>query len=206
MRCEDCREALSAAIDGEDAGVPVASVEDHLGGCPACRAWREAAIGVTRSARLSVVRDAPDLTVPLLTALGSARHRRSPWTGRCGWLRLALAATGLLLALASVQGVLVEHATMHADHHPIHELGSFEVALASGFAFAAWRPSRAWGMLPLAALVVGLVTVNASLDLLAGRTDVSAEVGHVFELCGLGLMWRLSREGMGAPRTALRHA
>ncbi len=36
MRCEACREAISARIDGEDPGVPEEALEAHLAQCPAC--------------------------------------------------------------------------------------------------------------------------------------------------------------------------
>jgi len=206
MRCQDCRVALSAVIDGEDPSVSQESLARHLGGCADCRRWREQAIDVTRAARLSVVGDAPDRTVPLLTALAAHRHRREAWAGRRGWLRAALVVTGVVLALVSAQGVLAEHPVMHADHHPAHEVGSFEVALAAGFLFAAWRPSRAWGMLPLAGPVVGLMTLTGGLDLAAGRTTASAEAGHLLLLFGLACMWGLSRPASGTGRQVLQRA
>lgn len=206
MRCQDCRVALSAVIDGEEPSVPEEPLARHLDGCAPCRRWREAAIELTRAARLSVVRDTPDRTVPLLTALAADRHRREAWAGRRAWLRVALVATGVLLALISAQGVFVDHPTMHANHHPAHEVGSFEVALAAGFVFAAWRPSRAWGMLPLAGLVVGLMTLTTGLDLAAERTTAPAEAAHLLLLCGLACMWGLSRGGPGTARWILRRA
>lgn len=206
MHCQDCRLALSAVIDGEAPSVPQEPLARHLEGCADCRQWRATAIEVTRAARLSVVRETPDRTVPLLTALAADRHRREAWAGRRGWLRAGLVATGALLAMVSLQGVLADHPVLHANHHPAHEVGSFEVALASGFLFAAWRPSRAWGMLPLASLVVGLMILTTGLDLAAGRTTVAAEAGHLLLLFGLGCMWALSRGGSGTTSWALRQA
>jgi Putative zinc-finger len=51
MECETAREAISAVLDGEQAGVLIEDLQEHLLGCAACRRWREAAHEVTRRAR-----------------------------------------------------------------------------------------------------------------------------------------------------------
>lgn len=61
MRCEDCRDAISARMDGEDAGVAPGAVDDHLAGCAGCRAFADRAAHVTRLARLRPAEDLPDV-------------------------------------------------------------------------------------------------------------------------------------------------
>ena len=52
MECDSIRVALSAALDGEDPGVPADVVRAHLDGCADCRAWQERQHALTRQARL----------------------------------------------------------------------------------------------------------------------------------------------------------
>jgi predicted anti-sigma-YlaC factor YlaD len=78
--------------------------------------------------------------------------------------------------------------------HTARHLGSFDVAIAVGFLFAAWRPSRIPGMLPvLGALAVCLV-ISAFLDVAAGNTAALGESHHVTDFAGLLVMWLISRE------------
>ena len=76
-----------------------------------------------------------------------------------------------------------------------HELGSWDVALAVGFLFAAWRPARAWGMLPLVAALVVCLLGTTSVDLADGHAHVARELTHVLEVVGLGCLWPLGRRG-----------
>ncbi|WP_166655369.1 zf-HC2 domain-containing protein [Actinorugispora endophytica] len=48
MRCIDCRTALSAELDGEEAGHPPDVVRAHLRECPECGDWLSAARGLQR--------------------------------------------------------------------------------------------------------------------------------------------------------------
>src|SRR6266571_691028 len=69
MDCETAREAVSAVMDGEVPGSPVADLQEHLAGCAACRVWREAAHEVTRRARIAPAAAAPQRTGEVLAAL-----------------------------------------------------------------------------------------------------------------------------------------
>jgi predicted anti-sigma-YlaC factor YlaD len=69
MRCDDIRLAVSALMDNEALpdGLEPGSVERHLAGCAACRAWRDRALKFTRAVRLRPV-EVPDLTATILAA------------------------------------------------------------------------------------------------------------------------------------------
>jgi hypothetical protein len=54
MRCEQCREALSARLDGEDTPAERVDADRHMNGCPACQRWFDDAAKVTRLARMSL--------------------------------------------------------------------------------------------------------------------------------------------------------
>jgi len=82
-------------------------------------------------------------------------------------------------------------------------LGSWDVALAVGFIFVAWRPLRAVGMLPfVAALSAGLL-LTAVVDVLHGRQPALTESTHLLELAGTVLLWLLMSP---RPRRFLRIA
>jgi predicted anti-sigma-YlaC factor YlaD len=76
MDCEITRTAISASLDGQDAGVPADVMRAHLDGCAACRDWRERQPALTRRARLSGHVLDHDPTARVLGALrGSAATR-----------------------------------------------------------------------------------------------------------------------------------
>jgi predicted anti-sigma-YlaC factor YlaD len=204
MNCEAAREATSAQLDGEPAGVELARLEAHLAGCAACRAWRERAHDVTRRARLESASSVPSPGASLLTALRAAERRR-------GWWRslpltrgaLALVAVGQLVV--TIQPLL--YGTDHnAPMHVAHELGAFDMALAVGFLVAALRPARAQGMRALVGCAALLLVATAVIDLITGRTTVSDELPHLLAVAGWLLLRRiatLSPQGADEPTLSL---
>ncbi|RCV49039.1 zf-HC2 domain-containing protein [Marinitenerispora sediminis] len=40
MKCDDCRTAVSAELDGEDPGRPAEAVRAHLRECARCARWQ----------------------------------------------------------------------------------------------------------------------------------------------------------------------
>ena len=188
MDCERYRLAISAGLDGEDAGLERAGLERHLAGCAACRHFADEAAELQVAARMAANEPAPDLTRNILTAIG-AEQQRSPWDPAA--LRAGLAAVGFMQLLLALPDLL--SGIKGTPVHVARELGSFDLALAVGFLFAAWRPMRAYGMVPLvAALVVGLA-VTTGVDVVEGRVVATTEVGHLLELMGLALIWALAR-------------
>jgi predicted anti-sigma-YlaC factor YlaD len=69
-------------------------------------------------------------------------------------------------------------------------------ALAVGLVYAAWRPVRAFGLLPITGALAACMVVTAALDLAGGRAGALGEAHHVLDLAGLVLLWVLA----GAPR------
>ncbi len=159
MTCMQIRQAISARLDGEDPGLDEPTVYAHLAGCADCRAFAHGAEALHRSMRLAPAPAIPDLTPGILAAIGdessSADAESNPTrTSRCAgsWSRIAVAQIAVAipaLIFGSDAGLPV-----HAARH----IGSFDVALGVGFLYAAWKPSRIPGLLPVvAALVACLV-------------------------------------------------
>jgi predicted anti-sigma-YlaC factor YlaD len=86
------------------------------------------------------------------------------------------------------------------------EVGSFDMALAVGFLFAAWRPVRAWGLLPLVAALVACLALTSVIDLTEGKAAAFSESVHLLDVLGLWLLWQLGRVSGGAVRERLTAA
>lgn len=191
MECELYRESLSAEMDGERPAVSSELLRAHVRRCDACGDWEVQARGLAGALVATVAaHDAPDLSRRILRAAAvpvRTGEHLTPW-------RVTLAAVAVLHVLLALP------ATLGAPAHTAAELGSWDIALAVGFLFAAWRPARAWGMLPLvAAVVVGV----AATGFIAPTTDadLASEAAHLLDVAGLVCVWALA--GKPLPR-ALR--
>jgi len=199
MRCEQYREAHSARLDDEGTGLESTALDHHLGACPACRAWVDAATHLTVAARLAGQGPTPDLTATItghrVAARGAGRRPAAPKRSAAGVARLGLALVALAqlaIAVPALRG-----ADAGAPVHIAREQGAWALALGVGFLVAVLRPGRAAGMLPLVGALVACLTVVASLDILDGRTVAAAEAPHGLALLGLVTLWLLAHPTMG---------
>ncbi|KDN16874.1 membrane protein [Amycolatopsis rifamycinica] len=191
MRCEECREALSARLDGE--AEPV-SPDEHLTSCAECRAWFAGAERLRRAMLLRPAPPVPDLTAAILerTPAPSGEH----WGRR---IALAVVAIGQLgLAFAQLLG------TAHAGVHLDHESGAWNLAVGVGLLTAALLPRTAGGQLPLLTGFVGVLLVLSAGDLTAGRVTPARLATHLLVVLGLALLYAVHRDhrDRGAPRPA----
>jgi predicted anti-sigma-YlaC factor YlaD len=188
-RCDDIRADLSARIDGEVTDRSSDDLDAHVLGCADCREWLTRVERVTRQARLRSA-DVPDLTASILAAVSMQRSaQREAAGGVRQILRVAVgiaAAVQLLLALPVLVGVGV-------DPHATREMASFDIAVAVGFALAAWRPERARAFVPVAFVLAACLATTSILDLSDGATHLAHEVGHLAALAQALLLWALSR-------------
>jgi predicted anti-sigma-YlaC factor YlaD len=188
MNCTTARAAISARLDGEDLGVDPVSLDGHLAQCPACRAFRRDAEAMHRDGRLAEAPEVPDLTAPILASIGQ-ESRRQPAHEYA--LRITLVVVALVQIIAAVPALLLGDdagVPVHAARH----IGSFDLALAIGFLFAAWRPSRLPGLLPIATALVACLVGTSVLDVLDGRTGAFTETQHAVEVIGLVAAWLLA--------------
>jgi predicted anti-sigma-YlaC factor YlaD len=192
MRCDQCRETVSAGLDGEASADDMAAADAHLPTCAACRAWAAEAELLGRRLRVRIADPVPDLSAAVVAAAGDLRRQRRAALGRIA-VRLGLvgiAAAQLALALPELSGHV----------HSGNEAASWAVAAAVGLLTAAASPRRVLGMLPVlsaAALVLVLITVR---DLVGGQVHVSHELAHGLLVAGVGLLWLLRDHGAGTPR------
>lgn len=188
MDCDTSRIAISAQLDGEELGVERAALDEHLRGCPACRTFARDAAAMHRDVRLARAPDVPDLTAPILAAIG-ARDRHPD--GHEGALRLTLVVVALVQIVTAVPALILGDDAGIPVHVARH-IGSFDLALAVGFLFAAWRPSRVAGLLPVVTALVACLVGTSILDLFDGRTSALTETQHVVEVAGLAAAWLLA--------------
>jgi predicted anti-sigma-YlaC factor YlaD len=183
--CETIREALSARADGEATPDDLALVETHLAECVGCRSFATAVDRLDKMVRIR-----PAEPVPSLVASVTARARPAR-LGRGGWLRPALAWVAVVMLFQSLPALLFGEAAGTSAHLARH-LGAFGAALAIGFAYAAWKPHRAFGLLPFTAALVATTTVSIVADVVTGSRTPLAELIHLTELAGLALLWMVA--------------
>jgi predicted anti-sigma-YlaC factor YlaD len=188
MNCATARTAISARLDGEDLDVDPDALDEHVQRCAGCRAFAREAAAMHRDVRTARAPEIPDLTAPILAAIGSEPPARA---AHDQWLRITLAIVGFVQLVTAVPALVLGDdggVTVHAARH----IGSFDLALAVGFLFAAWRPSRLPGLLPVVTALVACLVGTSVLDMLDGRAGALSETQHVVEVVGLAAAWLLA--------------
>ncbi|MPY79998.1 MAG: hypothetical protein GEV04_16375 [Actinophytocola sp.] len=199
VRCEQCREQVSARLDTEDDPGLSAAVDAHLASCESCRRWQEAAARVTRLARMSVASATPDLSDAVLARARRPRRHAVKLVLR---VVLALLAVGqIALGVAHIDGVpgFTGHApgVGTAPAHFTHEFAAFTIAVGIGFAWIAWRTRRVSGLVPTLATFVVLLTTLELVDLARGAVDPSRLASHTLVQAGLVVVLLLSTRRLG---------
>jgi predicted anti-sigma-YlaC factor YlaD len=182
VTCTEARELLSGYLDDGDE-VPE-SIKAHLATCVACRSWEQGAHELSRR-----------LIVPAETS-GGPRTARLPMPRRFWAFRLArfaLAWIGVLLIAFNLPDLFARGIDVELIHLSRHQ-SSFSMALGTSFLFVAWRPDRAYGLVPIAA-VFAIMLSGATFDLINGASTIERESIHLVEIAGLVVVWIL---GMSA--------
>ncbi|HSL74460.1 MAG TPA: zf-HC2 domain-containing protein [Ilumatobacteraceae bacterium] len=183
--CREVREMISALADGEATAADREVITHHLETCRGCQTFSLAVARLDRQIRIR-----PAEPVPNLVAAVTARARPAR-LGRGGWMRPALAWVAVVMFVQSVPMLLVGD-VVGVDAHYARHLGAFGTALAIGFAYAAWRPHRAFGLLPFTVALVATTIVSLVADILSGTRTPLAELIHLSEVIGLALLWMIA--------------
>jgi predicted anti-sigma-YlaC factor YlaD len=187
MDCQAARPLISARVDGELAETSEPELDRHLETCTSCQTWEARAFDLRRSISMRQTPVPSELADRVLANLATP----NPCSGQ--WVRYALgvvAGTMVLLNLPLLLGFSSE-----ASRHEGRHLGAFGVALGVGLFWAALRPERANGLVPLAAALAGTTIFGTLVDAISGDLPILAESGHGLELVGVVLLWRLSGGG-----------
>jgi predicted anti-sigma-YlaC factor YlaD len=183
--CVSVRELISALADGEASSTDGDVVARHVETCVDCRAYSTAVSRLDRQVRIRPAEPVPDLVAAVTARARPAR------LGRGGWMRPALAWIAVVMLVQSVPMLLFADVRGVEAHYARH-LGAFGAALAIGFAYAAWRPHRAFGLLPFTAALVATTIVSLVADIVSGTRTPLAEVIHLTEIVGLTLLWMIA--------------
>jgi predicted anti-sigma-YlaC factor YlaD len=185
MDCSQTRELISSIADGEATSEERIQVSEHLDGCAECEQYSLAVTRLDRSLRIRPAEPVPDLVASVTARARPAR------LGRGGWMRPALAWVAVVLFVQSMPA-LIFGTVAGTDAHLARHLGAFGAALAIGFAYAAWKPHRAFGLLPFTAALVATTLVGVIADLATGARTPVGELVHVSEVIGLALLWMIA--------------
>jgi predicted anti-sigma-YlaC factor YlaD len=199
MRCDECREAVSAGLDGVSEPGTAGAVDAHLATCDGCRRWAAAAERLHRTVRVRPADAVPDLTGAIMASAPAIR----PLRPRFEWARYVLVGIAVTRLVLAVPGLLLGEGAA-VDGHVARELASWDVALAVGLLVVAWRPRLASGMLAFALTLAAALVVSIVLGVIGGEVRVATESTHVIELAGVGLVWLLARRDGPPARLRLR--
>jgi hypothetical protein len=78
------------------------------------------------------------------------------------------------------------------ETHAARHLGAFALALAVGLAYVAWRPHRAFGLLPFAMALMVTTLLAAAVDVWTQRSNALAESVHITEMIGVTILWMIA--------------
>ena len=183
--CAASREIVSAALDGEATTDEEARLDQHLLDCASCRRFHDEAAALNRSVRF---REPATDAAFVARVMADARPAR---LGRGGWMRPVLAWCAIVVGVQSFTPLVLgvsDGATAHTARH----LGASGLALAVGLLFAAWRPHRAYGLLPFVGALFGATVIAAVVDIFDGDASAFAESTHLAELIGIVVLWMIA--------------
>ncbi|TCP54155.1 putative anti-sigma-YlaC factor YlaD [Tamaricihabitans halophyticus] len=182
MGCAECREHLSARLDGEDEFAFAIDVELHLDTCRDCRQWTEQIARITRITRASSEQSVPRLDTLAPPNPGRERLRLL--------LRVLLAVLAVgQLVIGTLQIVFGEAPPGEPGHTAFAHAGNMNAAwnigLGIGFAWITYRTDRATGLLPTLTGCLAILTLLSVNDLLTGRALSGQLAVHSVALIGL---------------------
>jgi len=198
VECEECREILSARLDGEDLPGEAAAADDHVAACGACAQWWEAAARVTRLARLSAVPDPGPVSERLaperLAAAAPGPGQRRLAMG-LRWLLGLLGFGQFLLGITqvSLSGTRHAHGGGLSPAHLWHESAAWNIAIGAGFAWIALRRTPPSALLPLLTAFVVMLMLLSANDVWVGTVDGARLVSHALVVAGYLAVVALSR-------------
>src|SRR5215475_4202051 len=145
MNCQDCREALSARLDGEDragSGEQIAA-DAHVESCADCQSWYDQAANVTRLVRIGLTLPSPGVPASVLDAAPGPRRARIAVI-----LRIALGVVGAAQILFAIEQIATRAmANMSgagsvdgaSPDHLLHESAAWSIGVGAAFLLIAGR-------------------------------------------------------------------
>jgi predicted anti-sigma-YlaC factor YlaD len=187
---------LSAQLDGAATPTEWARTRQHLETCAECRAFRTDLLRLQGLTARASTPAGPDL-VPW--ALRVATPRAADGDPRASLSRSLLGAVALAQIVLGLPALVAGGGA--GDVHDSRHLGAWAVAFGVGLLLAAFRPSHARSLLPVAVTLLVAVAATTVADLVAGQRSAGAEAIHALEAVGVVLLALVAREeASGSPR------
>lgn len=207
LSCAQMREAISAFMDSEDAGIDTELLTNHLEQCRDCQQWQLRAQRLTRSARLSGV-EVPDLTANVLAAVAAdpvVVRRTESLRGRRQVLRIALAVSAVLQIVLAVPFLISSAGSSQVGMGESSarlgwEMAAFQVALAVAYLGVAWRPAQAGALMPAAVVLAACLLFLGVRDVVSQPEALAHNIGHLLAVVQAALLWGMARLGAPASR------
>ncbi|NBT37600.1 MAG: hypothetical protein EBT21_05725 [Actinobacteria bacterium] len=188
-KCTPFHELISAQLDNELGSDEDVRLTEHLASCTDCSSLAEA-LGVQhRLMRVRAVDTIPDVASRVVAIA------HPPRLGRRGWVRQALAVIGLTELVFAVPALILGDDS-GAPAHIARHVGSLGAALGFALLYVAWKPTRAYGLLPFVASLAAFMLLSSIFDLMFNRASLGAESTHLVEFAGMFFVWLLA----GSPR------
>src|SRR5690606_3204820 len=108
-----------------------------------------------------------------------------------GWMRPVLAWCAIVIGVQSF-APLVFGDTDGATEHMARHLGASGIALSIGLLYAAFRPQRAYGLLPFVGALFAATILAMTVDMIDGNRTAFAESAHLAELIGIVVLWMVA--------------
>lgn len=187
--CFPFHELMSAGLDNELDDDERVRLAEHLTTCHECASLATLLDIQHRAIRVHSAERIPDVASRVI----SIAH--PPRMGRRGWIRQLLAVIGLTELVISIPALVLGD-DAGAPTHIARHVGSLGAALGFALLYAAWKPTRAYGLLPFVASLAAFMTTSSIFDLALNHASFSAESTHLVEFIGMFLVWLLA----GSPR------
>lgn len=187
--CLPFHELISAQLDNEMNNDEYVRLTEHLAHCEACKSLAEALDVQHRALRVRAAENIPDVAARVIAIA------HPPKIGRRGWIRQCLAIVGLTELVISLPALVLGD-DAGAPTHIARHVGSLGAALGFALLYAAWKPTRAYGLLPFVASLAAFMSVSSIFDLVFNHANFGAESTHLVEFFGMFLVWLLA----GSPR------
>lgn len=210
VTCDECRQALSARLDGEDHPARPADVDEHFDSCPECQRWFDEAAAITRLARTALVaspgRGVPAAVLDAAPTAGRARLARA-----LRWVLGGLGVAQFLLGVAQIAALAgqthVHSGQVASAGHLWHESAAWNLAIGAGFASIAARRGRPASVVPMLTVFVVMLSLLSAADLVAGRVEAPWLLSHGILLAGYAIIVLLTRPtfDIGDPPGGSRH-
>ena len=196
MECIAARAVLSAQLDQEAEPDEARVANTHLGQCADCSRWWNSIGSVTRALRIRPAEQIPDIAT---LALAQSRHRpRRSFQ----LIRLGLALLASVELVFAISGVVAGRSA--SPIHDTQHIGAFGAAVAGALLFVAWRPGSAHGLMPLVYALGLAIPTFATVEVINSNLSIGDGVHHLVQMCGLSMVWFLSRRRLAEPGKTTR--